>query len=239
MTLLNPKFNYSALKRTNIEGKRLYTTPSGDPVPSVTTILDATKPQEKIKALKEWKERVGHEKAKKITTEAANRGTRMHKLLEDYVCDGVFPERTSNPFSWPAHAMAKTIIDNGLSKVNEIWGTEIGLYHPGIYAGTTDLVGVHNSAEAIMDHKQTNKPKKEEWIDDYRLQLVAYGEAHNEIYGTKIRKGVVFMSVKPKVDESTGNLLSKPEYQEFILEGTEYDKYVDLWWRRVEQYYLL
>jgi hypothetical protein len=239
MPLLTKKFEYLPLKRKNEDGKRLYTTPSGQAVASVTTILDATKPKEKVKALKEWKERVGTEKAKKITTEAANRGTKMHSLLEGYVENGILPERTSNPFSWPAHAMAKAIIDNGLSNVNEVWGVEIGLYFPQLYAGTTDLVGVHDSAEAIMDHKQTNKPKNREWIEDYFLQLVAYGLAHDETYGTKIKKGVIFMSVKPKVDESTGHLLSDPEYQEFILEGKEYDKYVDLWWKRVEQFYLL
>jgi genome maintenance exonuclease 1 len=112
--------------------------------------------------------------------------------------------------------MAQTIISNGLSKCNEFWGTEISLFYPKIYAGTTDLVGIHDGSEAIMDHKQTNKPKKREWIEDYFIQLAAYAAAHNEVYKTKIRKGVIFMC-------SADN-----QYQEFILEGADF----------VEQYYM-
>jgi genome maintenance exonuclease 1 len=121
--------------------------------------------------------------------------------------------------------MAKTIIDKGLSNCQEFWGTEVSLYFPEVYAGTTDLVGVHDNSEAIMDHKQTNKPKKREWIDDYFLQLAAYALAHNEVWGTNIRKGVIFMC-------SADN-----NYQEFIVEGKEFDKYVDLWYSRLDQYY--
>ena len=83
-----------------------------------------------------------------------------------------------------------------------------------------------HSDEAIMDHKQTNKPKKREWIDDYFVQLAAYANAHNEVHGTKIRKGVIFMC-------SADNI-----YQEFILKGTDFEKYTDIWFKRVEQYYM-
>jgi genome maintenance exonuclease 1 len=122
--------------------------------------------------------------------------------------------------------MAKTIIEQGLVNCSEAWGTEVQLYFPGLYAGTTDLVGIHSGDEAIMDHKQTNKPKKREWIDDYFVQLLMYATAHNEVHGTKIRKGVIFMC-------SAAN-----EYQEFILEGTEWTQYEKLMWARLEQYYL-
>jgi genome maintenance exonuclease 1 len=121
--------------------------------------------------------------------------------------------------------MAQTIRDKGLSKCQEFWGTEVSLYFPEVYAGTTDLVGVHDGQESIMDHKQTNKPKKREWIDDYFLQLAAYAIAHNEVWGTKINKGVVFMC-------SAAN-----EYQEFIVEGKEFDYYKDKWFARLEEYY--
>jgi len=121
--------------------------------------------------------------------------------------------------------MAHTIISQGLSNCPEFWGTEVSLYFPKVYAGTTDLVGLHNSDEAILDFKQTNKPKKREWIEDYFLQLTAYANAHNEIYGTKIRKGVILMC-------SAAN-----EYQEFIVEGNEFDEWSDRWWKRVEEYY--
>jgi genome maintenance exonuclease 1 len=236
--LYNPKFAYHELSRTSEEGKRLYSTPDGSKVPSVTTILDRTKPEEKKAALNEWRKRVGVENAQKITTEAANRGTRMHTYLEDYIKQGQLKERGSNPFGWASHAMAQTVIEDGLVNVNEIWGVEIPLYFPKLYAGTTDGCGLHLNEESILDYKQTNKPKRAEWIEDYYLQLVAYSEAHNEVYGTKIRKGVILMCVKPPVDDM-GRPTARPQYQEFILDGSDYDKYVDLWWKRLEQYYML
>jgi ATP-dependent exoDNAse (exonuclease V) beta subunit len=234
--LITKKFNYATISRTSIEGKRHYLTPDGNAVPSVTTILDITKPAEKKRALAEWKKRVGTERAQQITTEAANRGTRMHTYLEGFVETGELKPRPGNPFAWPSHAMAAVVIDKGLSKADEFWGSEVSLYFPGVYAGTTDLVGVHQGVPAIMDFKQTNKPKKEEWIEDYYLQLAAYALAHDEIFGTEINKGVILMCVKPKLDEA-GAILEAPEYQEFIVEGAEFKHWKTQWWKRCEEYY--
>ena len=236
--MYNPKFDYKPIPRVVLEGKRFYATPDGQNLPSVTTILDKTKRPDKIEALNRWRRSVGAEKAQQITTEAANRGTRMHTYLEQYVRDGVIKEPGSNPYSWPSHAMAQVVVDKGLCNVSEFWGIEVPLYFPGIYAGTTDGAGIHLNEEAILDYKQTNKPKKREWIDEYFMQLCAYAEAHNELHGTNIRKGVILMCVKPDLDDQF-TIIKPPEYQEFVLEGAEYDKYRDLWWRKVEQYYLL
>jgi genome maintenance exonuclease 1 len=225
--MYNPnKYKYEAIKRIDTPEGRRYATPDGEKLPSVTTILDATKSEESKQALQNWRKRVGVQKAQAITTEAANRGTRMHKFLEDYIKTGIITESGSNPYSIQSHKMAQTIITEGLSNCTEYWGTEVPLYFPKIYAGTTDLCGIHDGDEAIMDHKQTNKPKKREWIDDYFVQLSAYANAHNEVHGTKIRKGVIFMC-------SADNA-----YQEFILEGSDFDKYSDMWFKRVEQYYM-
>lgn len=219
------KFKYVSINRIDTAEGRRYATPDGEKLPSVTTILDATKPEEAKKALQEWRNRVGHKQAQAITTEAAGRGTRMHKWLENYVKTGSTGDPGSNPYSKQSHEMAHSIIDRGLSKCTEFWGTEVPLYFPKIYAGTTDLVGVHDGSESIMDHKQTNKPKKREWIQDYFLQLAAYANAHNEVHGTNIRKGVIFMC-------SAAN-----EYQEFIVEGNEFDEWTSKWFRRLEEYY--
>lgn len=219
------KYNYSDLKKENVNGSRKYVTPDGHHLPSVTTVLSATEPPEKKQALNEWRNRVGHKRAQEITTESAGRGTRMHKWLENYVKEGVIGEPGSNPYSKQSHQMANQIISQGLKNCSEFWGTEISLYFPELYAGTTDLIGVHNGSEAIMDHKQTNKPKKREWIDDYFIQLAAYAQAHNELYGTKINKGVIFMCSKDN------------EYQEFIIEGAEFDMYTNRWFHRLELYY--
>jgi genome maintenance exonuclease 1 len=236
MTLLIERFNYTPINRESVAGKRLYATPDGRKVPSVTTILDKTKSQEKIDALNNWKKRVGEAKAQEIVTEAAGRGTRMHKFLEDYVKQGTINEPGTNPYSKQSHAMAKTVISHGLVNVNEVWGVEVPLYYPGLYAGTTDGCGLHLNEEAILDYKQTNKPKKEEWIEDYYLQLTAYALAHNEIYGTNIRKGVVLMCVSPKMNEQL-EIVDVPVYQEFILKPEDFSMWETKWWDRVEKYY--
>lgn len=225
--IYNPdKFPYKELKRENLNGSRRYITPDGKPVPSVTTILSATKSEESKQALLNWRKRIGEKAAQEIVTEAAGRGTRLHKWLENYVKNGVLGEAGSNPYSVQSHKMASVMVDKALKHCNEFWGTEISLYFPLVYAGTTDLVGVHNNVECIMDYKQTNKPKKREYIEDYFLQLVAYANAHNEVYNTKIRKGVVFMCSKDY------------EYQEFCIEDDEFDKYTDLWFKKLEEYYI-
>jgi genome maintenance exonuclease 1 len=224
--MYNPhKYNYVSLNKQTINGSRKYATPDGEHLPSVTTILDATKSEESKQALQNWRKRIGVVKAQEITTEAAGRGTRMHKWLENYVKTGNTGEPGSNPYSIQSHQMASSIIAQGLIKCNEYWGTEVSLYFPKIYAGTTDLCGVHEGADAILDFKQTNKFKKREWIDDYFLQLVFYGTAHNEVHGTKIRKGVILMCTADNI------------YQEFIIEGAEWDQYVTKMWYRAEEYY--
>lgn len=226
MTLLISKYNYNKINRQTEEGKRLYICPDGSKVPSVTTILDATKPLEKKIALANWRKRTGEAKAQEITTQAANRGTRMHKYLEDYILTGTIKDSVTNPYAQQSLDMAKIVISEGMCNVNEIWGSEVSLYYPGLYAGTTDCVGVHLNDESILDFKQTNKPKKEEWIEDYYLQLVAYAEAHNKLHNTNIQKGVVLMCSADFM------------YQEFILTPDKYSHWANKWWDRVEQFYL-
>lgn len=225
MTLLNPKFTYTKLARDESTGKRLYATPDGFKVPSVTTVLDKTKPAESRIALANWRKNVGEKKAQEIVTEAANRGTRMHTFLENYIKGDVLKETVSNPYAQQSLTMAKIVIDKGFPKINEVWGSEVPLYFPELYAGTTDCCGIHDGDESILDFKQTNKPKKLEYIGDYFLQLTAYAMAHNEIHKTNIRKGVILMCSKDY------------EYQEFVLEPTDFDYWSEQWLKRVEQYY--
>ena len=227
-TNINPppfveRFQYKNCKQINdpVTRKRVYQTPDGETLPSVTTILSATKD---MTHLNEWKKRIGEEKAKQITTEAAGVGTAMHANLERFVV-GEQRQPGNNPVHVQANKMADVIIGNGLSKVNEIWAMEQSLYFPGLYSGTTDLVGIHEGEHAVMDYKQTNKPKKEEWVEDYYLQLMAYMLAHNEVYGTDIRKGVIFMCSR------------NFEYQEFRLDPKDFNKYQDMWLNKVEEYY--
>ena len=191
--MITEQHNYKALTRKSVDGRRLYSTPDGLAVPSVTTILDKTKPEKAKQALLNWRKRVGETQAANITKEAAGRGTRMHKWLEDYVLTDDIGIPGSNPYSQQSHKMAEIIVEQGLSNMTECWGVEVPLYFPQIYAGTTDCVGIYNGKPSIIDFKQTNKPKKEEWVQDYFMQLCAYGNAHNEVYGTDIQQGVILM----------------------------------------------
>ena len=222
MSLITNKFIYERLQRVEVGGKRRYAAPGGAPVASVTTILDATKDKSHLIA---WRKRVGEKKAQEIVTEAAGVGTRMHKYLEDYIETGEWPDPGSNPYAQQAHMMATQIKEKAMVDVDEIWGSEVPLYVPNIYAGTTDLVGVYKGQPCIMDFKQSNKPKKEEWIVDYYLQLVAYAEAHNEIYGTNIREGHIFMCCRDLT------------YQQFDIWPDEYEEWRHEWYERVYQYY--
>ena len=226
--MLIQKYDYTPLSRETIDGKRHYCLPDGSKVPSVTSILDKTKPQESVDALNAWRARMGQQKAQEITTEAANRGTRMHTYLERYMKNSRdLGTHGTNPYAKQSFQMAERVVEEGLKDVSEIWGTEVGLYFSGIYAGSTDGVGLWKGREAIIDFKQTNKPKKREWVEDYCLQLAAYGTAHNEMFGTNIRTGVIMMCSKDLI------------YQDFIIKDEEWDKYVDLWWDRVASYYIL
>lgn len=234
--MIKQKYNYAPLSRTTIDGKRHYCLPNGKNVPSVTTVLDKTKSQEKIDSLNVWKKRMGEKRAQEITTEAANRGTRMHSYLEFYIQQGDMKNLPSNPYAHPSWFMASQVILKGLPHVDEFWGVEVPLYYSGLYAGTSDCIGVWKGKPAILDFKQTNKPKKREWIDDYFLQLAAYSDAHNDMHGTEINTGVILMCVAPK-EISPGNF-SEPEYQEFEVLEEEFAHWRNEWLKRLELYYL-
>jgi hypothetical protein len=234
--MLKPQYQYAALSRETLEGKRHYCLPDGSKVPSVTTILDRTKSEEKKAVLANWKKRVGEQQAQKIVTEAANRGTRMHSYLEQYILTGDMKELPTNPFAQPSWFMAAEVILQGLQNVDEFWGTEVPLYYSGLYAGTTDCIGKWKGKPAILDFKQTNKPKKREWIDDYFIQLAAYAAAHNHTYGTEIDTGVILMAQQP-VTLPNGDL-DKPVYTEYVIEGDEFSHWNQEWMKRVEMYYL-
>jgi len=231
------RYNYAPLNRTTVEGKRHYALPDGSKVPSVTTILDRTKSEESKAALANWKKRVGEQQAQAIVTEAANRGTRMHAYLEQYILSDELKPLPANPFGHASWFMAAEVILKGLCNVDEFWGTEVPVYYSGLYAGTTDCLGVWKGKPAIMDFKQSNKVKKKEYIADYFTQLAAYAEAHNDTHGTKINTGVILMAVQPK--QLPNGDFETPQYLEFVIEGDEFEYWRQEWLKRVELYYLM
>ena len=218
----NNCYIYPKTNRELIDGLRHYDT-GKEKLPSVTTIIQATQSEEKQKSLAAWRARIGEAAAEKVKYDAASRGTAMHKILEKYILGDGYMDLTT--VGQEAHNMAKRVIEQGLCNVHEYYGIECTLFYPGLYAGQTDLVGLHKEEPAIIDFKQTNKPKKREWIEDYCLQLAAYGMAHDYMHKTSINKGVIMMCSKDNY------------YQEFVIEGSEYKKYKHKWLERVNTFY--
>ena len=220
MLKITTPYPYKQFKRKSVGGKRLYENPYGDPVPSVTTILSKTKDMTHLNA---WKKRVGEKKAQEIVTEAANVGTVMHEMLEAWSLN----EQYTGKNLLQAKMMAETVIKNVEPDISEVWGSEVNLCYPGLYAGTTDLVGIYKGRPTIMDFKQTNRPKKREWIDDYFMQAAAYGMAHNEVFETKINRAAIFMCSR------------ECEFQLFEVGPDEFESWTEKWARRVEEFYNL
>ena len=215
---LNKKYNYVRGVQAMEHGSRIYDF-DGMRMPSVTTILSKTKDQSFLTA---WKNKVGHENAERIKNHSASRGTAMHKFLEKHV-DGIgYDDLTT--LGREAKAMANKIIEDGLSKVSEYYGSEGMLYYPDLYAGSTDLVCMHDGMETIVDFKQSNRPKREEWVEDYYLQIAAYAMAHDSVYGSNIQQGVIMVC--------TPDLY----YQEFKCEGDKMKHYRHEFLKRLSQY---
>jgi genome maintenance exonuclease 1 len=214
------KYTYPSITRVDSSGPRLYKTPEDGLVPSVTTILSKTKD---MTHLENWKNRVGEKNAERIRNAAASVGTSMHLFLESHILD----TKRKCDFS-PTHSKAKkmsdVIVREGLKYVDEIWGTELQLYYEDKYAGTTDVVGLYKGIPHIIDFKQTNKPKKKEWIEDYYLQLCAYAHAHNYITGSEIKSGVILMCSQDL------------QFQKFEMNEISFQKYSYMWFNRVKEY---
>jgi genome maintenance exonuclease 1 len=219
----NKKFEYPPSTRSLVKGQRHYEI-GVEKLPSVTTILSQTQPEEKKAKLAEWQRKVGKTEADSIRDQAAERGTIMHRIIEGYLTGERHADLSD--LGTQAGVMAKTIWDQDLrDNMDEVWGTEVTVYYPGLYAGATDLVGVYNGAEIIGDFKQTNKPKRREWISDYFIQLAAYAMAHNYVYRTSIQSGVILMCSKDNI------------FQRFYVNPEEFKKYTFEWLRRVDLYY--
>ena len=216
----NNKYNYMSGKQITDPdtGKRVYEI-SSYRLPSVTTVLGATKNQDFIK---KWKAKVGEQEAERIKNVSSARGTSMHKFLESYVTGVGYDDLTE--LGCQARPMAEKIMEVGLAPVSEYYGSEVTLFYPGLYAGSTDLVCSHNGMETIVDFKQSNRPKREEWIEDYYMQIAAYAMAHDYVYGSQIKQGVIMVC--------TPDLY----YQEFKVEGAELRSWKHKFLKRLDMY---
>ena len=225
MKLKLDTFKYPSSTRAPIDGLRHYTIEGkSKPLPSVTTVLGQTQTQEKKDSLERWRKRVGYAEAARITKEAGDRGTAMHKYLERLI--GPWGDRHADlSFQGQrAQKMAEIIVERGLNDCSEIYGIEAVLYYPDLYAGSVDLVAKYKDKVSIIDFKQTNKPKQREWIEDYFLQMAAYGMAHDAVYGTSIEQGVIMMCSKDGY------------YQQFMIEGSEFKEAKHKFLERLDEY---
>ena len=220
----NNKFSYPKSMRSIVSGSRMYAV-NQEKLPSVTSILQATQSEEKKASLANWKTRVGASEASRIKKDASSRGTSLHAFLEKYLL-GQFNLELLEQEDNKSKKMADEIWEKGIkNKLSEIWGTEATLYYPGKYAGTCDACGVYEGQETIIDFKQSNKPKKEEWIEDYYLQLGAYSLAHNVVYNSRITQGIVLLC-------TVDNL-----FQDFRIHGAKLEEFQNKFLKKVEQFY--
>ncbi len=218
----NKLYNYPPCVRSTIDGFRKYEI-GKEKLPSVTTILKNTESPEKAESLARWRQKVGENEAEKITNDAARRGTAMHSYLETYVKGGNLLDLTD--VGHEASRMGQVIIHQGFNDLEEIWGSEVTLHYPELYAGQTDLCGIYQWRESIVDFKQTNKPKKIEWIEDMFLQLAAYAMAHDQVYGTCVEQGVILMCSKDGF------------FQRFIVNGKNFTRYKHKFLEKIGQFY--
>ena len=212
------KYNYAELKRQDGDS-RLYLTPDGEALPSVTTVLSKTKDKT---FLKKWRQKVGEKKAEEIIKDSAQIGTALHLYIERFVNGEQYKDLTK--IGIQAEKMAKKIIDESFKDLTEIWGSEVHLYYPGRYAGTTDMIGVYKGRPTIIDFKQTNRPKKREWVQDYLMQLSAYAVAHNKLFNTEIDQGVVLMCSRDLT------------FQRFELLGENFTRATDAFMKKLDLY---
>ena len=215
----NSKYTYVHASSNTVQGARTYDV-QGLRLPSVTTILAKTKDQS---YLTNWKNKVGHEEAERIKNLSSKRGTAMHKFIEKYIQESGYEDLT--PIGVEAKPMAEKIIEIGFTPITEYYGSEVTIHYPGLYAGSTDLVCMHNDMETIVDFKQANRPKKEEWIEDYYLQIAAYAMAHDYVYKSHIRQGIIMVCTPDRY------------YQEFKFQDAELRKWKHKFLKRLDEYH--
>ena len=214
------KYNYQKYTRDNDLGSRHYNV-GNKKLPSVTTILSATQSEDKKAGLDAWRERVGYQEAARITSQAALRGTEMHFVLENYI-DGRGYLNLS-PEGSQARLMAHEIVQN-LEKLKIVYGNEVSLAYEDLWAGATDVVGVYDEQPTIVDFKQSNKIKREEFVEDYFYQIAAYSLAHKKQYGP-ITQGLICVCTKDII------------YQEFKMNEEKLKEYENKWMERVTKYH--
>jgi genome maintenance exonuclease 1 len=203
-----------------IDGKRYYVTPTGFTHSSVTTVISNNSRKQKV--LAEWRRRVGKEKAQQITTRSSGRGTRYHKLAEDYLNNELdLSKYKDQPL--PVIMFNSTV--HILDRINNIYLQEAALYSDRLeLAGRVDCIAEFDGELSIIDFKTSAKIKKEEHLYDYYVQECAYACMLQEIYGISVKKLVTIVACE-NGDSQVSVQSPKKEYflrlQEYIQEYKE------------------
>ncbi|MDA9963241.1 preprotein translocase subunit TatA [Gammaproteobacteria bacterium] len=220
MTIKNfNKYTYPSLERVDLEIGRHYLDSKNTPVPSVTTVLSATSKSKD--GIAQWRNRVGEAEADRIVKQSTDIGSSVHDAIEKYLKDELWDifENTENELI--AKKITHKFVNDGLKKITEIWGLEVGLVLDNLYAGTADCIGEYNSIPTLIDFKTAKKIKKREWIEDYFLQGCAYANAHNVMFGSDIQQIVILMVDRDLI------------FQEFIVRPSEFKILTNKWKRRL------
>ena len=201
------------LTTETIDGQRHYVLPDGTTkLKSVTTIISEKSDKT---ALYEWRKKVGEEEANRISTQAARRGTSIHKIAERYVLNEENIYRDEMPINVETFKPLKEVLDR---HVDNILGIELPLYSKALRcAGRTDLVAEYDGVLSIIDFKTSRKPKKEEWIENYFLQSTVYSMMFEWTYKFAVPQIAIIITVDNEKTPQTF-VMERSKYVERVLE---------------------
>jgi hypothetical protein len=177
------------IPRVEVDGKRYYVTPNGDRYRSVTTILSKLSAE----GISKWRSKVGEQEANRIASKASNRGTKLHTMMEDYIGNSEDFALNKMPTTTSLFLDLQPFVDK---YVDEVYGIEYPLYSDRLRAaGTSDLICKYNGKVTVLDYKTANKPKREEWIQNYFIQSTAYALMVKERYDLDVEQIVIMIAV--------------------------------------------
>lgn len=208
------------METVSIDGRRYYCTPEGNRYPSITTVISAN--SKKQEGLAKWRARVGKDKAQAVSTRASGRGTRYHKLAEDYFNNELDRNKYKDqPLPWVMFDSSRKILDN----INSIYLQEAALYSNTLkLAGRVDCIAEYEGELSIIDFKTSTTEKAEAYLYDYYVQECAYACMLQERYDISVKKLVTIIACE-NGDTQVRVMPPKKEYvirlQEYIQEYEE------------------
>jgi genome maintenance exonuclease 1 len=185
-TYCPPKDLQDLKSETSSDGKRYYTLPDGTKLPSVTTVIGAQKKH----IFQAWRNRVGEEVANEISKKATTRGTKIHKMCEDYLNNeklDYMPDANWEMFLTLKPHLNR--INNVHYQEQALWSKQLGM------AGRVDCIAEFDGTLSVIDFKTSKKIKSNEDIEDYFWQTTAYALMYEELIGAPINDIVIIMAV--------------------------------------------